>query len=61
MFWKCNLCGWVFEKPVMLKEDDGLDSPPYRYTGVCPGCYRNDYDEYIEDLDEEEDQDEDID
>lgn len=52
MYWKCSRCGLSFERPQGLKEEDGLDSPPYRYTYVCPYCHSDDYDEYRADEDE---------
>ena len=41
----CQECLSVFDKPIMSAESDGLDSPPYRYTAVCPFCFSNNIDD----------------
>lgn len=38
----CINCERTFDKYDKVYEPDGLDTPPYRYTPVCPFC-KNDY------------------
>lgn len=42
--YKCNECGYVFEKPIESREYHGLD---YGYESfyVCPNCGETDYNE----------------
>lgn len=59
-YYRCHQCGKTFREPVWLKEPDGLDDPPYRYSDHCPFCGSNNYSEEHDD-DEEDEDDEDID
>lgn len=34
----CNECGELFEKPSVIKETHGLETPPYEEWFVCPHC-----------------------
>lgn len=45
--YKCYNCEKTFEDPLGLREPDGLDSPPYRYSYCCPYCRSDDYAEII--------------
>jgi hypothetical protein len=51
----CMDCCYTFRYPIHAAEDDGLDSPPYRYSYLCPNCYSDDiefeedYDEFVDD------------
>lgn len=42
-FFICKSCGRGFDEPASLKEPDGLETPPYRYSDGCPYCYSDDY------------------
>ena len=34
----CLNCNRSFEEANEIQEPDGLDTPPYRYTSICPYC-----------------------
>lgn len=38
----CINCKKEFDEPYQLREPDGLDTPPYRYTDCCPRCHCDD-------------------
>ena len=38
MRYQCHECDRRFEKPDIVIETHGLDSPPYEEIGVCPYC-----------------------
>ena len=41
----CRNCGHTFDDPKQIREPDGLETPPYRYSDVCPNCNSDDFDE----------------
>lgn len=45
--YRCEHCGSNFKIPGKVIEPDGLDTPPYRTTNVCPLCGSEDYYNYI--------------
>ena len=49
--YKCNSCEHCFDLPKAVKEPDGLDTPPYRYSYCCPYCGDDDYSSKIETCD----------
>ena len=44
----CINCKRTFDKYDEVYEPDGLDTPPYRYTPVCPYCKDTDFREIID-------------
>lgn len=45
----CINCKRTFDDPKQVYEPDGLDTPPYRYTPVCPFCKGSDFYEILGD------------
>ena len=46
--WKCNSCNQTFDDFKEIIEPDGLDTPPYRTSTVCPHCEQDDgFSEYV--------------
>lgn len=43
--YKCHDCGRTFDEPLGLREPDGLDTPPYRYSFCCPYCRSDNFGE----------------
>ena len=43
----CENCERTFDEYKEVYEPDGLDTPPYRYTPVCPYCKDTDFREII--------------
>lgn len=39
----CINCDREFDEYKEVYEPDGLDTPPYRYTPVCPYCKSDDF------------------
>jgi hypothetical protein len=37
----CEDCYYLCKNPIFLREDHGLDSPPYEETTGCPRCGGN--------------------
>ena len=43
----CMKCNRDFTEAERVRECDGLDTPPYRYTLVCPYCGNDDLRELV--------------
>ena len=52
----CNSCGSKFEKPHVEYESRGeyWGFPAYEAVGYCPNCEGDDYEEYYEDMEDDE-------
>lgn len=44
----CLGCEKGFDAPKLVKEPDGFETPPYRYSECCPYCGDGDFVERIE-------------
>lgn len=49
--YKCDDCGHCFDSPKAVREPDGFDYPPYRYSYHCPYCGNDGYSEKVETCD----------